>query len=170
MDVKKGKRGFTLVELIVVLAILAVVAAIAVPTALGSIQKAKDAAGKASIQSFISVARTGGTLAQIDGAVLHATASNVTLNYENGVFTANEFNPSGVQDFIDYFLKAYQTSGMQTPSTAKAQITFSYDVSSNQLSIIRVEYRPDKSDNVYYEYNGEENKFFRYDRLDKTEI
>ncbi|MEG2843339.1 MAG: prepilin-type N-terminal cleavage/methylation domain-containing protein, partial [Ruthenibacterium sp.] len=32
----KNKKGFTLIELIVVLAILAVIAAIAVPTAFGS--------------------------------------------------------------------------------------------------------------------------------------
>ena len=40
----KSKKGFTLIELIVVLAILAIVAAIAVPTAFSSIENAKVAA------------------------------------------------------------------------------------------------------------------------------
>ena len=40
---KKNKRGFTLVEIIVVLVILAILAAVAVPTALGYVDDAKEA-------------------------------------------------------------------------------------------------------------------------------
>ncbi|MEG0338912.1 MAG: prepilin-type N-terminal cleavage/methylation domain-containing protein [Oscillospiraceae bacterium] len=50
----KSKKGFTLIELIVVLAILAVIAAIAVPTAFGAIDKAKLAADTASVASINS--------------------------------------------------------------------------------------------------------------------
>ena len=41
-DLRKSKKGFTLVELIVVLVILAILAAILVPTLLGYIEKAKQ--------------------------------------------------------------------------------------------------------------------------------
>ncbi|MEG0617469.1 MAG: prepilin-type N-terminal cleavage/methylation domain-containing protein [Oscillospiraceae bacterium] len=58
----KSKKGFTLIELIVVLAILAVIAAIAVPTAFGAIDKAKLAADTATIESYNSAIRTQGTL------------------------------------------------------------------------------------------------------------
>ncbi|MEG0305298.1 MAG: prepilin-type N-terminal cleavage/methylation domain-containing protein, partial [Oscillospiraceae bacterium] len=54
---KISKKGFTLIELIVVLAILAVIAAIAVPTAFGAITDAQIAADTASIESFNSAIR-----------------------------------------------------------------------------------------------------------------
>ena len=41
-DLRKSKKGFTLVELIVVLVILAILAAILVPALLGYIDKAKE--------------------------------------------------------------------------------------------------------------------------------
>ncbi|MEG0177935.1 MAG: prepilin-type N-terminal cleavage/methylation domain-containing protein [Oscillospiraceae bacterium] len=61
----KSKKGFTLIELIVVLAILAVIAAIAVPTAFGAIDKAKIAADTASIESYNSALRTYASILQI---------------------------------------------------------------------------------------------------------
>lgn len=62
----RNKKGFTLIELIVVLAILAIVAAIAVPTAFGSIEKAQIAADKASIDSMNSAIRTQAALNKLD--------------------------------------------------------------------------------------------------------
>lgn len=61
----KSKKGFTLIELIVVLAILAVIAAIAVPTAFGAIDKAKIAADTASVESYNSALRTYASILQI---------------------------------------------------------------------------------------------------------
>ena len=58
----KSKKGFTLIELIVVLAILAIIAAIAVPTAFGSIEKARVAADKATMDSINSAIRVSATL------------------------------------------------------------------------------------------------------------
>jgi type IV pilus assembly protein PilA len=42
MRLKKGRKGFTLVELIVVLVILAILAALLVPALTGYIDKAKE--------------------------------------------------------------------------------------------------------------------------------
>ena len=82
---KKSKKGFTLIELIVVLAILAVVAAIAVPTAFGAIEKAKVAADNASIDSFNSsirmqaaIDKTGDDISTIDEALTAAKISGLT--------------------------------------------------------------------------------------------
>ncbi|MEG1012031.1 MAG: prepilin-type N-terminal cleavage/methylation domain-containing protein [Ruthenibacterium sp.] len=63
---KRERRGFTLIELIVVLAILAIVAAIAVPLAFGSLDKAKLAADKASLESVNSAIRTQAALCLLD--------------------------------------------------------------------------------------------------------
>ncbi|MEG2698391.1 MAG: type II secretion system protein [Ruthenibacterium sp.] len=59
---KKTKKGFTLIELIVVLAILAIVAVIAVPTAFSSINKARIAADQASMESINSAIRVYATI------------------------------------------------------------------------------------------------------------
>ncbi|MEG2022112.1 MAG: prepilin-type N-terminal cleavage/methylation domain-containing protein [Oscillospiraceae bacterium] len=59
---KNNKKGFTLIELIVVLAILAVIAAIAVPTAFGAITDAQIAADTASVEGFNSAIRMQGTI------------------------------------------------------------------------------------------------------------
>lgn len=51
---KSNKKGFTLVELIVVISILAVLALILVPSIIGYTAKAKDAVGKANAKSCYS--------------------------------------------------------------------------------------------------------------------
>lgn len=63
---KKTKKGFTLVELIVVLAILAIITVIAVPTAFGSIEKARVGADTASIDAFNSAIRMQTALIQAE--------------------------------------------------------------------------------------------------------
>lgn len=55
----RKRKGFTLIELIVVIAILAILAAIAIPTFLGTLDRAKDntdAANKTALQSAAQVA------------------------------------------------------------------------------------------------------------------
>ncbi|MEF9969221.1 MAG: prepilin-type N-terminal cleavage/methylation domain-containing protein [Ruthenibacterium sp.] len=84
----KNKKGFTLIELIVVLAILAVIAAIAVPTAFGSIEKAQIAADTATVDSINSAIRMEAILEKADAAnvgtatvaqaIEHADMSNWT--------------------------------------------------------------------------------------------
>lgn len=61
------KRGFTLIEIVVVLAVVAVIAAIAVPTAFGSIEKARTAACNANITNTYSQYRIGLAMASTDG-------------------------------------------------------------------------------------------------------
>jgi len=48
---KLNKKGFTLIELIVVIAILAILAAILIPAVTGYIAKAQDAANKANCRA-----------------------------------------------------------------------------------------------------------------------
>lgn len=60
-NTKKNKKGFTLVELIVVLVIIAILAAVLVPTVSGYIGRAKKTSAQASLKSVVTAAQSAGT-------------------------------------------------------------------------------------------------------------
>ena len=83
----KSKKGFTLVEIIVVLVILAILAAIAIPTYLGYVSKAKDQQIKTEARTVYVAAQAyaseqsanNATDADI-AATLNSTTSSATAN------------------------------------------------------------------------------------------
>ena len=101
---KSNKKGFTLVELIVVIAIMAILAAVLVPTIVNKINDAKESAAKSdlstvanAIQSEIISTNSGlpaagnkyvevGTDGKISGAIVD-TEGKVNIAYDAGVFT-----------------------------------------------------------------------------------
>lgn len=60
-NTKKNKKGFTLVELIVVLVIIAILAAVLVPTVSGYIGKAKKTAAESACKNVVTAASSAGT-------------------------------------------------------------------------------------------------------------
>lgn len=74
---KLNKKGFTLVELIVVISILAVLALILVPSIIGYTAKAKEAVGKANAKSCYSqlVAKQAS-----EAAFTGTTAPSITID------------------------------------------------------------------------------------------
>ncbi|MEG1367190.1 MAG: prepilin-type N-terminal cleavage/methylation domain-containing protein, partial [Oscillospiraceae bacterium] len=93
---KSNKKGFTLIELIVVLAILAVIAAIAVPTAFGAITDAQIAADKATVESFNSAIRMQGTLLRANKDAAASPDNNFAIAFINAqVNTKNKPQSNG---------------------------------------------------------------------------
>lgn len=59
MKKKSNKKGFTIMEMLIVVAIIAVLAAIAIPTFNGALAKAKDSADVANIRAAYAEVVTG---------------------------------------------------------------------------------------------------------------
>ncbi|MGF6991008.1 type IV pilus assembly protein PilA [Lachnospiraceae bacterium PF1-21] len=76
----KNKKGFTLVELIVVIVIIAILAALIVPSVMKYIDKARDQQLKADARSLYIAAQTAATQAYGDGTP-SSTDVNVAYSF-----------------------------------------------------------------------------------------
>jgi len=77
--VKKSRKGFTLIELVVVIAILGILAAILIPVISGFIQRANEAADLANARMLYST----GAMVFTDPALNYGTGTSVTFNSTN---------------------------------------------------------------------------------------
>ena len=78
---KMNKKGFTLIEMLVVIAIIAVLVAIIIPVVTSSTDKAAAATNAANLRSLKAEAVTASLTGQTDTA-------NLTITYTNGNITA----------------------------------------------------------------------------------
>jgi type IV pilus assembly protein PilA len=81
----RKRKGFTLIELIVVIAILAILAAIAVPTFIGTLDKAKMSTHNANVMSLRSAAAVA--LADAGGAPTNNVTWSATYDATAKTFT-----------------------------------------------------------------------------------
>jgi type IV pilus assembly protein PilA len=112
-DLKKSKKGFTLVELIVVLVILAILAAILVPTLIGYIDKAKQQKDFATAQTVRVAAQaaldqeygdtntkiTKSDNTAISGVAADATSTDDAKKYSKMVYTLSGVDTTKVTAF-----------------------------------------------------------------------
>ncbi len=82
----RNKKGFTLMELLIVVAIIAILAAIAIPTFASSLQKAQDAADEANARSlYAAVALNYMTQTAAEFDPPPASTTEVDIEYPDGV-------------------------------------------------------------------------------------
>lgn len=90
---KSGKKGFTLMEMLIVVAIIGILIAIAIPTFNNALTKARIAADEANLRSYYSEQMAaymldGTALTEVETATDEVTINKVTYKLQAGKFTA----------------------------------------------------------------------------------
>lgn len=85
----KNKKGFTLIEMLVVVAIIAILVAISIPMVSGALDKARKAADDANLQAAKSVALLAEMTGTVDGEAggTAITADVYFYDIKNGVLS-----------------------------------------------------------------------------------
>ena len=131
----KNKKGFTLMEMLIVVAIIAVLIAIAIPTMNNALEKSREAVDEANIRSLYAEAYaavlTEDTAAKtsIKGATLAVTRTGETDQYKavaeykmtqhtDGTASKKDLNIGGVEIKADAFTTGTATITVYSDGTA----------------------------------------------------
>lgn len=126
-NIKNNKKGFTLVELIVVLVILAILLAILVPSLVGWISKARD-------KQVIVNARNG------------YLAMETIIQENDGILSAGGYNLKAGFNMTNGFEYTIPVRGSATPARLATQADMqaeignlaNYDVAGNKIKLVRI--------------------------------
>lgn len=105
---KKNRKGFSLVELIVVLVIMAILTAALVPSLIGYIRQARQSTAKDECASVVQAAQTVVSSAYASGSKTYTNNSDSTKNV---VFTAFTGDVTTVDNFKDVVMSLAEVSG-----------------------------------------------------------
>lgn len=99
---KRNKKGFTLIELIIVIVIIAILAAIAIPSMIGYIDRARVATAQANCRAVASAAQAAaadGTIDTNEVATLLGTSGN---SYAQGTFDVDITSGSSIVTTVSW--------------------------------------------------------------------
>ena len=115
-----NKKGFTLIEMLVVIAIIAVLVSIVIPTVSSATEKAKEAADVANIRSYIAEVTTE--------ALANGTAATrkYTMTQTQKGFQSTDIKSIGGVD---------GTTFTAISNAVGKEITITYDLSNNKLVV-----------------------------------
>lgn len=116
---KMNKKGFTLIEMLVVIAIIAILVAIIIPTVTSATEKAKEAKDAANIRSAIAEVTT----AALSGDTV--TPKTITLT-QTGAFDKN----ADLTDIGGFALSNFN---------GKATVTIGWNASTQSVTITSTE-------------------------------
>lgn len=111
MNTKKKKKGFTLIELVIVIAIIAILAAIAIPR----YQKSKEKAREVAQKSNISMLTTAATLRQSE------------MKEGDKEVIWNENKSSGYKDYIEQWPNVEEDKDGNIEKNTGYEVTIRYD-------------------------------------------
>ena len=139
-SVRKVKKGFTLIEMLVVIAVIAILIAIIVPTVNNAVNKAKASADAANLRSILGVANVELVDSDVDVAVTTANMSTFRcatfpgaeayIYYVDPGFMVAYFSHEGGVYTIDSFAEAASSGSAPVAATLPAGGT-SYPVGGN---------------------------------------
>ena len=130
--IKNSRKGFTLIELIIVIAILGVLATILVPTMLGIVSDSQKAVNLANARSVYSVAQAIAVQWEVSGKTV---GSGTPLTPTEPFLDAVEDNMGSNFDIDDYTITLDTVGGNTVvKSVTHKGVTYPDDASSSSTS------------------------------------
>lgn len=115
-NVKKKRKGFTLIELIIVLAIMAIIAAIAIPNFTAVRNNSRN---KADVQSAETIKRT--TMMLVADGTIKPGTSDITIEFKNGTTVSTDvgaaLNSNGKDAFVEAMHEVKEPQGTVASGT-----------------------------------------------------